>query len=91
MHGGRFVVYPYCFSIVILACRRTSSVKFVRFDQSRFRPGLPYTLLSLVAGWWCIPWGPIFTIEAVHNNLKGGTDVTTAVVASLTPSGPQPS
>jgi hypothetical protein len=84
MHGGRFVVYRYCFSIVILTFRRTSSVRFMRFDQSRLRPGLPYTLLSLVAGWWGIPWGPIFTIEAVRTNLKGGTDVTAAVVAAGT-------
>ena len=45
-------------------------------NESAVVKGLPYTLLSLVAGWWGIPWGPIFTIGALYNNLKGGKDVT---------------
>ncbi len=45
--------------------------------------GLPFTLLSLAAGWWGIPWGPIYTIQSVYNNSRGGEDVTQAVVNSL--------
>ena len=45
--------------------------------------GLPFTLLPLVAGWWGIPWGPIYTSQSVHNNSCGGKDVTQAVVNSL--------
>src|SRR2546429_6525068 len=29
------------------------------------------------------PWGPIYTIQAVYNNSRGGKDVTQAVVNSL--------
>lgn len=30
------------------------------------------TLLSLVLGWWGIPWGPIYTVQVVTRNLRGG-------------------
>jgi hypothetical protein len=35
-----------------------------------------YTFLSLVLGWWGIPFGPIFTIQAVWTNMSGGTSRT---------------
>ncbi len=85
MHGGRYYVYVYCVSLLLVTLRRPSGVKFVRFDQSRVRAGLPYTLLSLVAGWWGFPFGPVFTIEAVYKNLRGGLDVTAVVVAGAPP------
>ena len=42
-----------------------------------------YTLISLLAGWWGIPWGPIYTITSLVTNLRGGKDVTQHVIASL--------
>jgi hypothetical protein len=44
---------------------------------------LPFTLLSLVLGWWGIPWGPIYTIQSVVINFQGGKDVTKEVLASM--------
>jgi hypothetical protein len=55
----------------------------MKSGESTVTKGLPFTLLSLVAGWWGIPWGPIYTIQVVYNNFKGGKDVTNEVVASL--------
>lgn len=46
-------------------------------------PGLKYTFLSLVVGWWGIPWGPIYTIASVAKNFAGGGDVTDAVCDAL--------
>jgi hypothetical protein len=37
----------------------------------------------LVAGWWGIPWGPIYTIQSVYKNSKGGIDITPSVVETL--------
>jgi hypothetical protein len=31
-----------------------------------------------VAGWWGIPFGPVFTIQSLWRNLNGGIDVTDA-------------
>jgi hypothetical protein len=82
MNGGRFISYNYCFSLLVVTYRRKSRPQFVPLGQSRAIPGLRYTLLSLVAGWWGFPWGPMFTVEAVYRNLMGGTDVTAAVITS---------
>ena len=55
-HGGRFVVFEYCISIVVLSFKRGSRVHFVRPGESAFLKGLPYTLTSLLLGWWGFPW-----------------------------------
>jgi hypothetical protein len=81
--GAKFVLFQYCISIVILTFRRPSDIYFLRLGENPVVKGLPFTLLSLVAGWWGIPWGPIYTIQSVYNNSCGGKDVTQAVVNSL--------
>jgi hypothetical protein len=79
--GARFVVYQYCISIVVMTFRRNSGVVFVKAGESAATKSLPYTLLSLVLGWWGIPWGFIYTPQAVYKNLNGGIDVTGHIVA----------
>lgn len=76
---ARLVVFHYCISIVILTFKRVSDIKVIPAGRSRLLAGLPYTLITLVAGWWGIPWGPIWTIQALVRNLRGGTDVTDLV------------
>ncbi len=81
--GAKFVLFQYCISVIVLTFRRPSDIYFFRQGESAVVKGLPFTLLSLVAGWWGIPWGPIYTIQSVYNNSRGGKDVTQAVVNSL--------
>ena len=80
--GARFVMFRWSVSVIIMSFRRTSPIYFVRpGEQPR---GWTYTLLTLLIGWWGIPWGPIFTIQTLITNLGGGIDVTEAVLASTT-------
>lgn len=81
LEGGRFVVFQYCFSVVVMTFRRASPVMFLRGDEDGVGPALNYSLISLAAGWWGIPWGPIWTIATVISNLGGGKDLTQAVLA----------
>ena len=81
--GAKFVLFQYCISVIVLTLRRPSDIYFVRQGENVLVKGLPFTLLSLVAGWWGIPWGPIYTIQSVYNNSRGGKDVTQVVVNSL--------
>ena len=81
--GGKFVTYYYCISVIIMTFRRNSNIYFVREGESPISKSLPWTLLSLVLGWWGIPWGPIWTIQSVAVNFRGGKDVTAAVVNAL--------
>lgn len=81
--GGKFVIYQFCISILVITFKRSSNIYFISHEQSAVVKGLPYTLLSLVLGWWGIPWGPIYTIQSVVVNFQGGKDVTQEVLASM--------
>jgi hypothetical protein len=81
--GGRFVIYTYCISIIVMTFRRSSPVTYIPPGHSRVAAGLHNSLLSFFAGWWGIPWGPIFTVGSFITNFGGGKDVTTDVLASV--------
>lgn len=82
--GAKLVVYQYAISILVMSFRRASSIYYIPADHSAVSKGLPWTALTLVAGWWGIPWGPIFTIQSLVTNFKGGKDVTAEIMAQLT-------
>jgi hypothetical protein len=81
--GGKFVMYQFCISLLVITFKRSSNIYFVSHDQNAVVKGLPFTLLSLVLGWWGIPWGPIYTIQSAWVNFQGGKDVTKEIVASM--------
>ena len=74
--GARFIVYQYTISILVMTFRRSSSVHFVPAGKSAVVAGLPFTVITLLLGWWGIPWGPIYSIGSLVKNLSGGEDVT---------------
>lgn len=82
--GGRFVVYGYCISILVMSFKRVSGVYFLRHGESAFAKGIGFSLISLVFGWWGIPWGPIWTIGTIVRNCRGGHDVTQEVAQAVT-------
>jgi hypothetical protein len=89
--GAKLVCYQYCISLLVITFRRSTDVYFVPAGESAAVKGLPWILLSVVAGWWGIPWGPIFTIQSLITNFKGGKDVTANISPYLMSAGPAPS
>ena len=81
--GAKFVMYTFAISIIIMTFRRSSDIYFVRAGESGTIKGLKYTFLSLVLGWWGIPWGPIYTISSLYTNLSGGKNITQEVLTSV--------
>ncbi|HYV35212.1 MAG TPA: hypothetical protein VE988_05880 [Gemmataceae bacterium] len=81
--GGRFVYYEYCISLLLITFRRPTNIYFLRADDKGMLKGLPFVVLSLVLGWWGIPWGFVYTPMAIFSNLGGGRDVTNDVRRSL--------
>lgn len=81
--GAKFVIFQYCISALVVTLKRPSDVYFIRAGENATAKGLPFTLLSLLAGWWGIPWGPIYTVQSLYKNFSGGVDVTQSVVQSL--------
>ncbi len=78
--GAKLVYFSYTISIVVMTFKRSSDVHFIKKGESGAVKGLPYTLLTLVAGWWGFPFGPIYSIMSLYTNLKGGEDVTNKLI-----------
>ena len=81
--GGKFVVIEYTISVILMTFKRASSVRFVKAGEGTFLASLPYSLLTLVFGWWGVPWGPIYSVMSLFTNLSGGKDVTGEVLAAV--------
>ena len=81
--GAKFVVFPYCISILIMTFRRSSDIYFIRSGQSAFAKAWPFALISLFFGWWGFPWGLIWTPIALFQTLFGGKDVTGEVLGAI--------
>ncbi len=82
-NGGKFVLYTYCISVLVLSFKRPSTVYFIKEGESAVSKGLPFSFISLVLGWWGIPWGIIYTIGSFITNFGGGKNVTDDVMKAL--------
>lgn len=80
--GGKFVLFQYCVSALVVTFKRASGVYFLKSGESAFVKGLPFTAISFIAGWWGFPWGPIYTIRSLFVNLRGGKDITAEIIAA---------
>jgi hypothetical protein len=36
---------------------------------------MPWIALTSLLGWWGIPWGPIYSIQSLVTNFRGGKQV----------------
>lgn len=81
--GGKFVIFPFTISFVIMTLRRSSDIYFIQNDENSFKYSYPYALMNFFIGWWGVPWGPIYTIGAIHKHIIGGKDVTALVLSDL--------
>ena len=82
-NGAKFVIFEYCFSIIILTFKRGSDIYFIKAGESTVNHSIGFTLITLIFGWWGIPWGPIYSIGALYSNLTGGKNVTVEVLNSI--------
>ena len=81
--GRRFVFYEYCISLVVVTLRRPSALHILPVGSRGILRGVPYVLVSLLLGWWGVPWGIVYTPLSLITNLTGGCDVTAQVRALL--------
>lgn len=84
--GGRVVGYLYCVSIVLMTFKQGTGLRLIKAGHSPAAASWPYTALTLLLGWWGIPWGPIYSIECLYKNSCGGIDVTEEVLRALSAS-----
>ncbi len=87
LQGGKFILFAWNFSMVIVSFRRSSPLTYVRSGDWSGPKALLWSAPSFVLGWWGFPWGVIFTISSLWQNSMGGKDVTAVVLRALV--GPQ--
>ncbi|MBE7496971.1 MAG: hypothetical protein HS117_18680 [Verrucomicrobiaceae bacterium] len=83
LRGGRFRVFLWTFSVLIMSFQRTSGMRYYRSGQGCGGTAWGWTLLSAVVGWWGIPWGIFLTIHSIYRNCMGGKDVTGELLANV--------
>jgi hypothetical protein len=83
--GGRLVIYTYCVSILVMTFKRPAGIRLIKAGHSTAAGSWPWIVVSLLFGWWGIPWGPIYTIETIYRNLCGGIDVTDDFMRQIAP------
>ena len=79
--GGRFVVFQYAFSIVVMSFRRSSAITYLPPGDSGVSKAFGWSLLSFCFGWWGIPWGIFYTLSSIFRNTAGGVDVTEPILS----------
>ena len=78
--GGRFVYFAYTVSLLIVTFRDTSGVYLIRSGENTLAKSFIFTIVTVLTGWWGIPFGPKFAWQAIRTNWKGGKDVTDEVM-----------
>ena len=81
--GARFVSFSYCVSIFLVTFRRSSEVIYLPPETTAFWAGTRYLLVTLLLGWWALPWGPIYAVGCIWQALRGGSDCTTQIVEEM--------
>src|SRR5689334_10024524 len=69
--------YETALSFLIVSLRVPSRYYIVNAETGRGVAAF-YTTLSLLFGWWGIPWGPIYTVRSIVSNSEGGKKVSVA-------------
>jgi hypothetical protein len=64
-------VFTYAASAVFFTVRRVGS-SGVFCARCRRKEAIKWSLLTSVLGWWGVPWGPIFTVQSLVRNARGG-------------------
>ncbi len=73
--------YYWAMSYVFISFK--GKTRFYIEKKSSLIKSLMFSFLTFISGWWGIPFGPIWTIEAIIKNFKGGDSFTVDNLLSL--------
>ena len=73
----RLTQYVVALSFLVVSFRVPSRLYIVGHDASPL-VATAFTAISLLLGWWGVPWGPVYTLRAVWTNVRGGAARTVA-------------
>lgn len=64
--------YQFCTSFLIITFKQPTSF-ILDCSSNKFLVNFTATIFTALVGWWGIPWGPIYTIQTIFRNIRGGT------------------
>ena len=67
--------YQAVFSFLIVTFKFPTRVYLVEHERT-WLAAAACSAVSLIFGWWGLPWGPIYTVQVVAKNLGGGLRIT---------------
>jgi hypothetical protein len=62
--------FIYTISLLLVTFKRGAGGVYC--GSCRKKAGFKYTFISAIFGWWGIPWGPVYTLQAIGRNSAGG-------------------
>jgi hypothetical protein len=68
----RRIRFEYCVSFLFFTVRYESPEIALQPASSVFVASLPFNLITLLLGWWGVPWGLMITPVILFRNLTGG-------------------
>jgi hypothetical protein len=83
IEGVTIAGLQYCFSFIVMSFKQPSAVYFIGSNENAFSKAIPFNMMTLLFGWWGIPWGPVYSIGCLFQNINGGKDVTEEVMQHL--------
>ena len=69
--GGRFVIFQYTISVILITFYRPSDIYFIRHGEGSVGKSIGFTVLTLAAGWWGIQDDAVGREGAVDGGIRG--------------------
>ena len=66
----RYAIFYEVKSFIFMTTR--SAIQGIFCSSCAEKKSLRASAITWVLGWWGIPWGPIYSIQAIYNNMVGG-------------------
>ena len=66
----RYAIFYEVKSFIFMTTR--SAIQGIFCSSCAEKKSLKASAITWVLGWWGIPWGPIYSIQAIYNNMVGG-------------------
>jgi len=76
------VVFACCVSCGILTWVHWSRPYRISSRTQGLLRGFPFSVATLLLGWWGLPWGILLSPRAIWTNCTGGVEVSTGESAS---------
>lgn len=87
-NGGAFITYQWLIPIpVFFPIRRLSKVYFIPNGMKKSKYAKKFNIITLLIGWWGVPWGPFAVYKTIGLNNSGGIDVTDDVYLNIDKTG----